>query len=196
MLRNHSHSLFGKKMTLEPHKHGLRTLNSSTSIHLSREPHVQSGHGAPGKYRKTVSAAVKTAPVAAPVTSAASLYGSLPSNNQKLSPDLPQTPSFNEVLPKAGFDGDPVSIEYKRTNNTLRDIDHYDRQPDDSDFEASDATSDFHRHLKRLKQQNSDFDLLLRGGADSQYKFTVESRASKASRLRRLSVFVGRCLAC
>lgn len=183
-------------MTLEPHKHGLRTLNSSTSIRLSRELHVQAGLGASGKNRKTVSSNVQSILLAAPAKGAAPQFRSLHSLKKKNHPDLPQTPSFNEVLPKAGLDGDPVSIEYKRTNNTLQDIDQYETHHDDSDFETHDATNDFYRHLKRLKQQNSDFDLLLRDGQDFLYKFTVESRTSRARRLSRLSVFVDRCLAC
>ena len=197
VLRNHSHSLLGKKMTLEPHKHGLRTLNSSTSIHLGRGQTLQSGAEAADKRKKTaaaVSASHVHASVAEDTAQTPPLLPPLPADPK--SRGLPQTPSLAEVLSKAGFEGEPAATDYKRTNNTLNDIDHLDKQPDDSDSDSIDARSDFYRHLKRLKQQNSDFDLLLRDEEDLLYKFTFESRSSKAKRLSRLSAFVGRCLAC
>jgi RNA recognition motif-containing protein len=194
VLRNYSHSLFGKKITLEPHKHGLRALASTTSIQLGCEQPQQPGGPASDKHRKTEST-VCASPQPAAAAGAARQSGLLaaPSKTPQTGPALQQPPSCAEVLSKAGFDGEPASIAYKLTNNTLQDIDTFDKSPDDSDSDSNDARSTFYRHLKRLKQQNSDFDLLLRDEADHLYKFSFESRSSKALRLSRLSAFVGRC---
>lgn len=194
MLRNHSHSLFGKTMTLEPHKHGLRTLNSTTSIKLSREQNLLTGKGSSNKTRKTLFAQTASSHLDAPEAGPTPQFRSLHTINKKNSPDLLQPSSIKEMLPKAGTLGDPLSIEFKTTNNTLNDIDNFDARNDDSDSNA--AISTFYRHLKRLKQQNSDFDLHLRDDEQHMYKFTLESSTSKARRLHRLSVFRGQCRTC
>ena len=194
MLRNHSHSLFGKTMTLEPHKHGLRTLNSTTSIQLSREQNLVGRKGSSSKKRKTIFPQIASSHLDAAEAGPTPQFRSLHSINKKYSPDLLQPSSIKEMLPKAGILGDPISIEYKTTNNTLNDIDNFDGRNDDSDSNA--ATSTFYRHLKRLKQQNSDFDLHLRDDEEHTYKFTLESPTSKARRLHRLSAFRGQCRAC